>query len=132
MVRAAAVHSTIGLTPPTSAPGLGSPHPHLHLGLGSALPHLQSEGAAIHRAIFEMLCGFANADWRGLFVFFRAFTSVRRLKCLIEHFEWPSRALKLADPKVLWATLHICAGTGLTPATSAPGLGSRLPHLHRD
>jgi hypothetical protein len=27
---------------------------------------------------------------------------------------------------------HICAGTGLTPATSAPGLGSPLPHLHRD
>ncbi len=39
--------------------------------------------------------------------------------------------------------LHICAGTGLTPChicagtrlthpTSAPGLGSPLPHLHRD
>jgi hypothetical protein len=38
---------------------------------------------------------------------------------------------------------HICIGTGLnpatsasetgrTPATSAPGLGSPLPHLHRD
>jgi hypothetical protein len=27
---------------------------------------------------------------------------------------------------------HICAGTGRTPATSAPGLGSPLPHLHRD
>ena len=27
---------------------------------------------------------------------------------------------------------HICAGTGLTPATSAPGLGSPLPRLHRD
>ena len=27
---------------------------------------------------------------------------------------------------------HICAGTGLTPATSAPGLGSPLPHLRRD
>ena len=27
---------------------------------------------------------------------------------------------------------HICTGTGLTPATSAPGLGSPLPHLHRD
>jgi hypothetical protein len=30
------------------------------------------------------------------------------------------------------ATRHICTGTGLTPATSAPGLGSPLPHLHRD
>ncbi len=27
---------------------------------------------------------------------------------------------------------HIYAGTGLTPATSAPGLGSPLPHLRRD
>jgi hypothetical protein len=27
---------------------------------------------------------------------------------------------------------HICAGTGLTPATSAPGLGSPPPHLRRD
>jgi hypothetical protein len=27
---------------------------------------------------------------------------------------------------------HICTGTGLTPATSAPGSGSPLPHLHRD
>jgi hypothetical protein len=27
---------------------------------------------------------------------------------------------------------HICAGTGLTPATSAPGLASPLPHLHCD
>ncbi len=27
---------------------------------------------------------------------------------------------------------HICTGTGLTPATSTPGLGSPLPHLRRD
>ena len=27
---------------------------------------------------------------------------------------------------------HICAGTRLAPATSAPGPGSPLPHLHRD
>jgi hypothetical protein len=32
-----------------------------------------------------------------------------------------------------WAhPCHICTGAGLTPATSAPGLGSPLPHLHRD
>ncbi len=32
-----------------------------------------------------------------------------------------------------WAhPCHICAATGLTPATSAPGLGSPLPHLRRD
>ena len=28
--------------------------------------------------------------------------------------------------------LRPCAGTGLIPATSAPGHGSPLPHLHRD
>ncbi len=27
---------------------------------------------------------------------------------------------------------HICTGTGLATTTSAPGLGSSLPHLHRD
>jgi hypothetical protein len=27
---------------------------------------------------------------------------------------------------------HVCTAAGLTPATSAPGLGSSLPHLHRD
>ena len=32
-----------------------------------------------------------------------------------------------------WAhPCHICNKTGLTPPTSAPGLGSPLPHLHRD
>jgi hypothetical protein len=32
-----------------------------------------------------------------------------------------------------WARpCHICAETWLTPATSAPGLGSPLPHLRRD
>ncbi len=30
------------------------------------------------------------------------------------------------------ARLHTRTGTGLTPATSVPGLGSPLPHLHRD
>jgi hypothetical protein len=40
---------------------------------------------------------------------------------------------RLHPPRsVLWVRRHICTGTGLTPATSAPGLGSPLPHLHRD
>jgi hypothetical protein len=30
------------------------------------------------------------------------------------------------------AAPHICAGTGLTPTTSAPGRGSLPPHLRRD
>ena len=35
----------------------------------------------------------------------------------------------------MWAVAgpcHICTRTGLISATSAPGLGSALPHLHRD
>ncbi len=32
-----------------------------------------------------------------------------------------------------WAhPVHLCTGTGLTPSTSAPGLGSPRPPLHRD
>jgi hypothetical protein len=32
-----------------------------------------------------------------------------------------------------WAQpCHVCAGTGLSPATSAPGLGAPLPRLRRD
>jgi hypothetical protein len=34
--------------------------------------------------------------------------------------------------RVRRAVSHICAGTGLTPPTSAPGLGSPLPHLRQD
>jgi hypothetical protein len=38
-------------------------------------------------------------------------------------------------PHLRWDSahrFHICAGTGLTPPTTAPGLGSPLPHLCRD
>jgi hypothetical protein len=35
-------------------------------------------------------------------------------------------------PRPNWAhPCHICTGTGLTPARSAPGMNSPLPHLHR-
>jgi hypothetical protein len=34
--------------------------------------------------------------------------------------------------RLVWRACHICAGTGLNSATSAPGLGSTLPHLRRD
>ena len=38
-----------------------------------------------------------------------------------------------AGRRVGWAhPAHICAGTGPTPPTSAPGLGPPRPHLHRD
>jgi hypothetical protein len=40
---------------------------------------------------------------------------------------------RLHPPRsVLWVRRHICTGPGLTPATSAPGLDSPPPHLHRD
>jgi hypothetical protein len=53
-----------------------------------------------------------------------------------------NRAARRRDPQVVrqephlrrdWARpSHICTGTGLAPPTSVPGLGSPLPHLHRD
>ncbi len=36
------------------------------------------------------------------------------------------------DTQASGRSCHICAGTGLTLATSAPGPGSLLPHLRRD
>ena len=38
----------------------------------------------------------------------------------------------LLDSRQVGHPAHICAGTGLTPPTSAPGLGSPRPHLRRD
>jgi hypothetical protein len=40
--------------------------------------------------------------------------------------------LQVTSAPGLDAACHICAGTGLTPPTSAPGLRSALPHLRRD
>ena len=42
------------------------------------------------------------------------------------------RAVVPCGNRVRRAVSHICAGTGLTPPTSAPGLGSPLPHLRQD
>jgi hypothetical protein len=45
-----------------------------------------------------------------------------------------SRATRFACPHLRrdWAhPCHICTRSGLTPATSVPGVGSPLPHLHR-
>jgi hypothetical protein len=39
---------------------------------------------------------------------------------------------RMAACRMRPAPCHICTGTGLTPATSAPGLGAPLPHLRRD
>jgi hypothetical protein len=51
----------------------------------------------------------------------------------LPHLRRSSPGLPLPHPHRDWAHLcHIRTGTGLTPATSAPGLGSPLPHPHRD
>ena len=44
---------------------------------------------------------------------------------------WNTAALRERALAANGAPPHICTGTGLTPPTSAPGLGSPLPHLHR-
>ena len=44
----------------------------------------------------------------------------------------PGVALRMPHLRRGWARpCHICTGTGLTPPTSALGLGSPRPHLHR-
>jgi hypothetical protein len=44
----------------------------------------------------------------------------------------PARSIPVPQVQSQTCANHICAGTGLTPARSAPGLGSPLPDLHRD
>jgi hypothetical protein len=106
-----------GLAPATSAPGLGSLLPDLHLdwarpchiwtrtgltpatsapGLDSPLLHLDQDWARP--------CQICTG------------TGARPCPHLHRHWAHPS---------------HICTGTGLTPITSGPGLGSPLPDLHR-
>jgi hypothetical protein len=52
---------------------------------------------------------------------------------LLEGPPWQCRAGSCQIRIASWARpCHICTGTGLAPATSAPGLGSPLPHLHRN
>jgi hypothetical protein len=43
-----------------------------------------------------------------------------------------ARCARCAAPCAHADPFHICTGTGLTPSTSAPGLGPPLPHLRRD
>ncbi len=103
---------------PTSAPGLGSPRPHLHSewahpahicsrtgltsptsapGLGSPRPHLLQDWA--HACHICTGTGLAPP------------TSAQRVGSRLPHLhrEWAHAC-------------HICTGTGLTPAASAPGL----------
>jgi hypothetical protein len=106
-----------GLTPATSAPGLGSPLPHLrrdwvhrcHICMGTALPlpHLHWDWAyPCHTCAGTGLTPATPAPGLG-----------------------PSLPHLRRD----WAySCHTCAGTGPIPATSAPGLRSPLPHLRRD
>jgi hypothetical protein len=136
--------------PPTSAPGLGSPlpHPHrdwahplphLHRGWAHPLPHLRRDwahpydicaGTELAPATSALgLCSPAPhlcRDW------------IHPLPHL--HWDWAHPATSALGPG---PPGHICAGTGLTPATSAsglssspatsaPGLGSPLPHLRWD
>ena len=45
---------------------------------------------------------------------------------------WPKRTCRIGLARRSGpCPCHICTGTGLTPATSAPGLGSPVPHLHQ-
>ena len=48
--------------------------------------------------------------------------------CAVKSIYWLNEASTSSEER----PCHICTGTGLTPSKSAPGPGSRLPHLHRD
>jgi hypothetical protein len=96
-----------GLTPATSAPGLGAPLPQLNRdgahpgnicpGTGlTPMPHLRRDWARRCGQLHQSEAGLAH----------------------------PKTSPHVGSPP--------CDGTGLTPATSAPGMGSPLPHLRRD
>jgi hypothetical protein len=120
--------------PATSAPGLGSRLPHLHWdwatsapGLGPPLPHLRRDSAhRLDEAKQGRRLGVALADTR----------RHGAIACRI----WPAPARINVAPAATRISRrrldevqdlhqdsadhpsHICAGTGLTPATSAPRL----------
>ena len=74
---------------------------------GAIFAHAPSTSLHIERELMAMFSG----DWTlGLLALW-----TKQLGALIGHI-----------------AAAICTETGLTPATSAPGLGSPLPHLHRD
>ena len=122
------LHEGLGLTPATSAQGRGSPLPHLHRDGGSPPPHLHRDWA--HSCHIYTATGLTPA------------TSTPRLGSVL-----PPLHRYGAHP------CHIGTGTGLAPARicirdwtygdwahpvhictgdCSRGLGSTLPHLHRD
>jgi hypothetical protein len=103
-------------TPSTSAPGLGTCSPHLHLHWAHPLPHLHPDWA--HACHICAGTGVTPA------------TSAPGLGSSSPHLHL-HRAHPLPHLHPDWAhACHICAGTRLVAATSAPGLGSPLPHRH--
>jgi hypothetical protein len=117
-------------SPATSAVGLGLIPATSVLGQSSILPHLHRDGAHPSH-----IC-----------------TGTGLVLCHICAWTWPSPpptsasglGSRLATSDQDWAptlphmhrsglpSCRICAGLGLTPPTSAPGLGSPRPHLRRD
>ena len=61
-----------GLTPPTSAPGLGSPHPHLHQDWAHPFAHLRRDWRCVARLrskkfdlrLYVVLVGATDGDGR--------------------------------------------------------------------
>jgi hypothetical protein len=141
-----------GLTPPTSAPGLGAPLPRLHRDWAHPRPHLRRDWAHplphLHRDWAHPL----HRDWAhpahictgtGL----TPAHICKGLGCRTRPLSAGDGAMR--TPVVFEYERDIAerprltlSGTGLAPATSAPGLGSPaatsapalgspLPHLHR-
>jgi hypothetical protein len=98
----------------TSAPGLGPPLPHPVAGTDD---RFSPSNERLSRGV-GIRCARRSAHATAL-----CCRGVRTLR------PPPDEDINFADTEMV---CHICTGTGLTPATSAPGLGSPLPHLHRD
>ena len=122
----------------SSAPGLGSPLPHLHSEWAHPC-HICTRIGLQDPAIRRFLCTALRPAGDGTYAIADAAITQpasRMVEWLVDaQFAQPDQEVGSPLPhlhRVRARSRHICTGTGITPATSAPGLGSPLPHLHRD
>ena len=141
-----------GLASSTFAPGLGSPLPHLPPGLGSPRPHLCQDWAR-HPSYSAQLRAYTvrvTLPLASTVSFSLSTSNTKGIRCSEEpkhkscptpkplpHLRQDYEVLVGSHPCRIhlsqdWAHPgHICTGTGLTPPTSAPGLGTGTEPKHK-